>query len=363
MKKKLLFLAPDLTSGGAERQMVTVALLLQKYYHVEFVCYARADFFLPLLEKNNIKVHWLTEDNYLKRIFRIRSFIRKGNYTAVISFLSTANFLNNFSALGGVKWKVITGERSAKQATFKSKRGKVFATFQKNTDTIICNSENAAGLWRKYYPKYKNKIQVIYNAVIIPEIELVYIPRRDGKTHLLIAASYVELKNSINLVKALSLLNLEERLQIHVDWYGRIPESDTSDTAYFSTKELIEEESLQDVIKLHDATTEIATKMQEADVVGLFSRVEGLPNAICEGMSLGKPVIMSKVSDYDKFIHPENGLLCDWDNPKSIKEALLKLINLPTQNLLKMGEESKRIAKQLFSQGIVTQHWISVIEK
>lgn len=77
-------------------------------------------------------------------------------------------------------------------------------------------------MWRKHYPQYENKLTTIYNVVALPEITSKYIPRKDGKTHIIVAASYRYLKNPIGLIKALALLNNREREITRVDWYGRI---------------------------------------------------------------------------------------------------------------------------------------------
>jgi glycosyltransferase involved in cell wall biosynthesis len=41
--------------------------------------------------------------------------------------------------------------------------------------------------------------------------------------------------------------------------------------------------------------------MYESDVVALVSKLEGLPNTVCEGMALGKPIIMTRVFRYIKI--------------------------------------------------------------
>ena len=102
--KKILFISPNLGrgGGGAERQIVTVACLLKDGgYKVEFLCYAEGDFYAHILNDNQIPIRWLIYPNYFRRLFGVRRFIRKGKYDAVISFLETPNFLNNFAAIGG----------------------------------------------------------------------------------------------------------------------------------------------------------------------------------------------------------------------------------------------------------------------
>lgn len=360
--KRILFLSPNLGSGGAERQMATVASLLKdKGYDVELLCYAEGDFYEHILKAKGIRVHWIILPNYFKRMMRVRIFIRKGGYDVVVSFLETPCFLNNFAAVGGRKWKIITGERNSKEKHLKSKRGKVFAWFQRYSDVIVCNSENARKMWLKYYPQYEHKLKVIYNTVTLQPVSTEYIPKRDGRLHIVVAASYQYLKNPIGVVNALVLMSDEEKRKVRIDWYGKKEVLSGDTRAYDEAIELIEQHGLGDVIALHADTKDIHDRMHEADMVGLFSSVEGLPNAICEGMSLGKPVIMSKVSDYDVLIDESNGFLCDWDSAESIRDVFIKASSLTVDELRKMGECSKNKAQGLFSNENVIGKWIDVV--
>ena len=102
--------------------------------------------------------------------------------------------------------------------------------------------------------------------------------------------------------------------------------------------------------------------MADSDAVGLFSTVEGLPNTICEGMTIGRPIVMSKVSDFDVLVS-DNGYLCDPNSIESIKDALVKLIETPSNELKAMGEKSKEKAQKLFSSAAITKQWTDLIEK
>lgn len=363
---KVLFLSPNLglEGGGAERQIVTVGCMLKEAgFDVEFFYYAEGDFYAHILTEKQIPIYCKLLPNYFKRMYYTRKFIRKGKYDAVISFLETPNFLNNFAAVGGKRWKVITGERSAQERTFVSKKGKIFCWFQRYADYIVCNSENAKKLWIKYYPQYENKLTTIYNNVTLRSVLSSYVLKRDGRVHIVVAASYQNVKNTIGLVNALALLNEQERGKIHVDWYGKRVIASTGTKEYDNACDAIEKNGLQAVITLHEGTTEIHDIMNEADAVGLFSKYEGLPNAICEGMMLGKPIVMTRVSDYATLVDESNGFLCDWNSPETIKNALLGLMNLPKDELLKKGENSKIRAERLFSRDRIIEQWTDLIRE
>ena len=362
--ERILFVSPNVGSGGggAERQIVTIACLLKnRGYEVEFLCYCDGDFYYYILEQQHIPVYWKISSSYWKRMISVRKFIRKGKYDVVISFLETPNFLNNFAAFGGKNWKVITGERSAKEEHFLSRRGKVFAWFQRFADCVVCNSENARNMWQQYYPNYTDKLFVIYNSVNLQPVTSTYYPKREGKLHILIAASYQYLKNPIGLIKAISMMSAEDKEKLVVDWYGRAEITKGDTRCYNEAVRLVQEHGLQNVIRLNFSTDHIQNKMNEADVVALFSRLEGLPNAICEGMTIGKPIVMTRVSDYDVLIDETNGLLCDWNDVESIKNVLMKVVRLDCDELLCMGDCSRQKAIELFSRERVINSWINLI--
>lgn len=354
-KKKILFLNANLQSGGAERQMVTVARLLkQRGYDVSFYCYDKGDFYGNLLAECDIPVVWeYTFPNLIKRFFRTRRFIRRGGYDAVISFLQPVNVLNVFAALGGKKWKVITGLRYCPAERVKTAKEKNYLRIQGFSDAIVSNSELAKKRWVINTNRKEDKIKVIYNHVIISNLHSEYHPKQDGKLHLVVAASYQYLKNPLGLVEALKLMTSDERKKIVIDWYG----SKNASNAYQDTLKGINSFGLADTIKLREASKDINDIMLRCDAVMLLSKEEGLPNAICEGMMLGKPIIMSRVSDYDVLVDESNGMLCDWDNPQSIKEAILSMANLSVEKLIVMGKNSKAKAEHLFSSDTIVRQW------
>lgn len=358
---KILFLSPNLGrgGGGAERQIVTVACLIKDAgCDVEFLCYAEGDFYAHILNDKQIPIQWFIYPNYFKRLFGVRKFIRKGKYDAVISFLETPNFLNNFAAVGGKRWKVITGERSAQERTFMSRKGKVFCWFQRYADYIVCNSDNARKMWMKHYPAYESKLRTIYNNVTSQPVTSKYVPKKDGKLHIIVAASYLDVKNPFGLVKALSMLPDDEKRKIHVDWYGK--NDDHRKAVYDEIHRQIMGYSLHN-ISLHPAIENIQDWMNEADIVAIFSKYEGLPNAICEGMMLEKPIIMTRISDYAVLVDETNGFLCDWDKPETMKDALVQALRSSKEELIEMGKSSKSRAECLFSAESIKNKWMSLI--
>lgn len=360
--KKVLFLTDSLGSGGAERQMVSVACSLKrKGYDVSVLCYSSSDFNAHLLSDASIPIIRILESRALPRMCKVRRYIRKHQYDAVISFLETPNFLNNFAAIGPHKWKVITGERSSMDSTFTSKKAKIFMKLQRFADVIVCNSDNARLRWINHVPQYASKLKTIYNLVVLGNIDTEYCVRKDGKLHIVVAASHQYLKNAMGMVKALALLDKVQLSQIKIDWYGTKLIRGYDSSAYDEVCGYVKEHELGEYVSFYDPTCDMANKMNQADMVALFSELEGLPNAICEGMAIGKPVIMSRVSDYNTLIDSTNGFLCDWNDVESIKDAFVKALALDDNQLLQMGMASKEKSDKLFSVESVVQQWVSIV--
>lgn len=361
--KRILFLADGLGSGGAERQMVTVVRLLKsKGYDVYVLCYSAGDFNAHLLLDDAIPIIWKVESRALPRMLKVRRYIRKHRFDAVISFLETPNFLNNFAAIGPHQWKVITGERSSKDSTFASTKAKIYLKFQRFADVIVCNSDNARLKWIQHVPQFSTKLMTIYNTVTLGKVNTEYGVREDGKLHVVVAASHQYLKNALGMVKALSLLDEEELFHIKIDWYGSKNVSGYGSKAYDVVCDYVKEHKLGDYVEFHEPTRDLANKMNQADVVALFSELEGLPNTICEGMTIGKPIIMTRVSDFDTLVDSTNGFLCDWNDVESIKNAFESALSLNNDQLLQMGAASKNKANHLFSPESIARQWISIIE-
>ena len=364
MKKIILFI-DNLGSGGAQRQVANIAVLLKRAgYDVSVLVYQDFPFYKPVLDEENVPVVLVEAGNYLSRMLKVRKYLNHSGEHTVVAFLETPCFIACFSKMGHKKWNLVTTERSAKKSTFTSRRNKIFNKFERFSDAKVGNSHNAIEMWKKYYPQYNDKYSVIYNHVCVADefVNKEHDYLSDGRIKLCVAASYQELKNPLRVIEAVNLLSDEQKARLEINWYGKQEVTTGNTEVYDKAVSMIKEYGLEDCVHLNDETNDVYRIMSESDAVGLFSTVEGLPNTICEAMTIGKPVVMSKVSDYDVLV-TDNGYLCDPESVGSIKEALVKLIETPKEELERMGMASKVMAQNLFSGDAITKQWIEIIEK
>ncbi len=364
---RILCFIDSLGSGGAQRQLVNLSIGFKEMGHdVSFLVYHDRNFYKELLIKANIPVELIKEPNYLKRLFKIRKYLRKGKYDSVLSFLEAPNLICEITGLPFKKWKLVVGERSANPNISKSLKLKVFRWFHLFADHIVANSHENIRIVRKVNPFLcSKKCHVIYNMIDSEKWNPVqaYSSNIKGKFLLVVAASHNSYKNLNGLIEALNLLSKKELDSLIIHWYGDSITEPYVDTSYKEGIKKIKEYQLESTIKFLPATKEIKEVIHNADGVGLFSFFEGFPNVICEGMACAKAVISSKVSDIPEILYYDSHILFNPNDIDSIKNSLSYLLSLSTEKLKELGSLNLKIAEEKFNKETIIDQYLDLLQK
>jgi glycosyltransferase involved in cell wall biosynthesis len=358
---KILLVIDSLGSGGAQRQLVNLGIGFKELGHdVSFLIYHDYNFFTHELYNFKIPVHKIIEPSYFKRLFRIRRFIRNHKPNAVLSFLDGANFISEFASLPLKSWKLIVGERSANPAIKKSPKLIFYKWFHLFSQHVVSNSKQNLDIIYEVCPLLKmKKNDVIYNIIDfnIWNNKNSVINLDKGKFNLIIVASHHRLKNLNNLIEAVFLLDENNKNKLRIQWYG-----DERDDSLKSGIVKISQYNLKDIFSFYPATTDIVTKVKNADALGLFSFYEGLPNVVCEGMASGKPIICSNVSDVKYFLGNQIELLFDPYNIDSILDSLNKLLALSNIELSEIGKINNINAYNFFDKQTIINSYLTLMK-
>jgi glycosyltransferase involved in cell wall biosynthesis len=361
----ILCVINNLEPGGAQRQLVELALGFKEKGHiVTFLTYHHLIFFKPVLIKAGIPVTCISEPKYLKRLLKMRNYIRRGNFDAVLSFLEAPGFICEVAGLPFRKWKLITGERNANLNILKSIKRRSYRWFHVFADYIVANSSLNIQIIRSINPFLSDtKCKVIYNALDFDlwKPDPKYIPRKDGRTKIIVAARHHPQKNLNGLVEAVSLLPENERSKLKIDWYGDQFLEGGYDYILNEARKKIFDYQLEGIFSFYPATEDIRTKIQNADIVGLFSLYEGFPNSVCEGMACSKPVICSAVSDIPKLLSGNHKLLCDPNDYHSICETIMYTLQLSDKELIQIGEDNRRQAERVFAKESIINAYLHLL--
>lgn len=362
---KVVCFIDSLVSGGAQRQICMLALLLkQRGHEVEMMVYRQHDFFRPILDRAGIQVLEVLEANKLKRAWALRKAIHGAEPDIVIAYQTTAAVYAELAVIGRRNFSLIVSERNRRE---EERRVVNWIQYQLHrlADAVIANSCEQERLLTKAAPWLRARTTVIYNGVDLDHFQPCSTDTGSGTVKLLVLARFSKQKNSTALVEALALLRDRHGIEnVIVDWYGNNFFVDGRPTAlsevYVQTIQLIKEYRLEDRFRLHDPTPDVLPLYQECTAFCLPSLYEGLPNVVCEAMACGKPVLASRIGDNERLVADgENGILFDPKDPEKIAEAIQQFLETTPESRHEMGTGGRKRAEKMLS----TETFVAQYEK
>lgn len=356
----------SLQSGGAERVMSILAnAWAERGESVTLVTFLQPD------ESSHYKIDdrvnllklgllWSSK-NFLDSIFSnirrhrlLRSAIRAQSPDVIISFCDTTNVRTILATLGlGVP--IIVSERidPAKYSI-----PKAWSLLRKFTyplaDRIVVQTE-------RIRPFFKGR--ALRRCIVIPNPVLVTIPegagigtapRKSNALRLLAVGRLDHQKGFDLLIEAFSRINVRfSEWELHIFGEG---------VERRNLEGLIASKSLQEKVFLRGITKNINAEYLTSDLFVLSSRFEGIPNALCEAMAAGMPVISFDCPTGPKEIieHNVNGVLVPPEDPDALTAALQNLMSSPSERR-RLGKAALELSSKYSLNGIL-KLWDSAID-
>jgi glycosyltransferase involved in cell wall biosynthesis len=352
---RVALLIDSLGSGGAQRQMVELAMGLKRRSHEVTLCYYYpSSFYLPFLQEAGVEYIELKPDGMFDKIKQVRSWLKNYKPDILQSFLEGPNAVAALSLLFRNKIKFVASERNTYTSGYhKTLKASARRLLYRRADWIVANSHAGKDVLANLSPNLSKKISVIWNCVNTERFR----PRNHGVTehltnrmHFVCVASVQPSKNPYGVIKALSILRDTCKVPFEFSWIGNVyNDIKMSVETYNGALKLATEYHLEDIFHFKGESDNVAGELQNADAFLLCSFYEGVPNALCEAMSSGLPAIVSKVSDLPLLVKDgANGYLCDPDSPQSIAGALKAMLELDPDRRREMGMLSREFALQMF---------------
>ena len=320
--------------------------------------YASGDFYLPLLERENVEHHSLDGNGKSSWALNVRRFLRTYGQDVVLAFLSGPAAYSELAGLPRRTWGLVVSERSTGVAN----RSWVKTHLRMLADYVTVNSHSARIAIGERHPGLRSKLITIYNAVHVTASEPApRVPVDSPELRLVVPARLDRNKNPQGLLLALQVLKASQpSLDVRVDWYG---DQRAEPGVLAEMEKGIRDFGLTGVFRLRPPTSNIHEMMSQSDAVVLPSFYEGLPNAVCEGMALGMPILMSAVCDAGNLVQEgSNGFLFDPRNPSSVADAIVRFARLSREERTGMGRASRARAEVLFDVNTVVERYLCVLE-
>ena len=307
--KKLLFSAYSLDIGGIEKALVTLTNYLQKKgYEVTIVLEKKQGIFLKELDEK-IKVIEYTPDeskNVLKR--KAKNFLNRCRFSAkyknkfdfsacFATYSISSSFVSRIASKNTCLWG-----HADYLTLFENDEQKVRDFFIKRNYNkfkhIIFVSKEGKESFIKVFPEMKEKTIVCNNLIDYQKIkrlaeEVIEEKKEDGTTTFLNVGRHEEKQKRLTkMIEAAALLKADG-YKFKILCIG-----DGQDTELYKNK--VNEYNLQDNILFLGKKQNPYPYFKISDCVILTSDYEGYPVVFLESFVLNKPIITTKVSDYEQ---------------------------------------------------------------
>ena len=345
---KILCFTDCLGPGGAQRQLVGLAVLLKKDNNeVAVMTYYDVPFYSPFLFQNSIP-HILIPNMRFKfmRIYALLKYIYREKPEVVIAYQTHSAVIACLVKILYPKFKLLVSERNTTQKYGIKERG--YFSLYRWADYIIPNSYSQERFIGKNIPKLMSKVRTITNFVDTNfYISQPKEQRKDyGETLKIVTIGRItEQKNVLRYLEALAKVR-DEGILIKALWYG----VRQGEEYYKLCIREIDNLHLHDIFSLNQETTYVLSVYQAADIFCLPSIYEGFPNVVCEAMSCELPILCGDICDNGTLVISDyNGLLFNPFDVDDIFRTIVKYARLSIEQKRQMAINSRKRAIEKLS--------------
>lgn len=277
----------------------------------------------------------------LKRVMALKSAYKNNKPDIVISFMPENNVLAILSAIGLSRVPILVSERSDPRYVPAQKMWRILRRITYPfAKTIICQTPRASSFFT-----YHKQCVILPNPISPPS---------DASSPPLCTP----------FISGLGRLGHEKGFDILIEAFAKIKKD-------FPSHHLIilgegqERQALEQQIKILNLEGSVhlsGKKSQPFSILrhsGLFvmpSRFEGFPNALCEAMTYGLPVIASDDATQSLSVirHNENSLVFESENINALAAAMTDILKSPEKAQM-LGDNARDIVSELSIEKVCAQ--------
>lgn len=336
-QRRIAFYMPSLAGGGAERVFLHLARGFAERGHEVHLVLAKAQGpYLPQAP-SCVRMIDLRASRVLTSLPGLIRYLRDQRPCALLSALDHANAVAICARwLARVPTRVIVTVHStpsqvvANARTLRARLLPVWTRFFYHwADAVVAVSQGVADELVRYVRIPAEKVQVIYNPIVMPDLfrkaeePLDHPWFRDGEPPVILGVGRLtKPKDFPTLVRAFALVRQQRpaRLMILGEGEGR-PE----------LEQLIKELGLEEDVALPGFVQNPYPYMKRAAVFVLSSRWEGLPTVLVEALALGVPVVSTNCPSGTVEILDNGrlGILTEVGNAGCLAQAIESSLNSP----------------------------------
>lgn len=363
---RIAFLIHELGPGGAERVMVHLANGLVDRGHevtIHTLSTKSEDSFYRL--DSRVKHHRLgfnvlpareglfwTLEHVIRLVLNLRSHLQTEGPEVLVAFIDVTNVFALLASIG-LRLPVIVSERSDPRSAPLRRVWKIARQLSYPLAAALVVQSAEVRNW--FPPWIRRKTFVISNPVPPPPTRITQ-HVVEGNSGRVIAVGRLGPEKGFDL-----LLETFARLAPSFpNWELEIWGEGPDRTSLEALRDCL---GLEGRVRLSGTTVDIHARYAQADLFVLSSRLEGFPNALCEAMSHGLPVVATSCSGgvRDILRHGVDGLLVPPEDSHALGAAFASLMGDPSRRA-SLGEAAKEVVRR-FSLGDVLDSWEACFRK
>lgn len=358
---KICFLIPSLVGGGAERILSYIAnFWTKKGYQITIISFdhpKQEPFYELEPSIRLVRLNLGPETRFFQKITtswqqitEVRRQLKIQKPEVVVAFLDTAIFVA-LIATRFLPVKVVVSERNNPYRNSTNPlRQRINNQLYFLADRIILQTRQIADT---FPDSLQSKIQVIPNPVLPPSVQIKDYEEQQAFKTMVAIGRLAHQKGFDLLIHAFaSLASKYSDWRLHIVGTGKeLP----------TLQQLCVDLSVKERVVFLGQVKDIDSILYNSSFFVLSSRFEGFPNALCEAMAVGLPVIATRCPfGPEEIIQQEyDGILVPTEDSQQLSNAMHTLITDQTKYTI-LGTHAKEVV-QRFSIDRVMQQWEAVI--
>lgn len=349
--KRVILLTPSMSKGGAETQLLKLALFLKSEgEQVLIISLKPIDEFKEALEKSGLEVVFLNSwsGHFMSNLRLLYARVKGFKPDVLIAFMFIAIIFARLLKMR-LKFKLIS---SIRISVLPAKWFVPFKMTMGLDDAVVYNSAASKSNFESRNPRLKQGM-VIHNGIFIPEEVSPAVEK--GEVFKWICVGHFRWnKDYPTLFKAIALI--KDR-NFSVDIIGELG-------GVTWPYQMIEELNIQERVNLIGFKPEASVFLKQSDAFVLSSFSEGMPNAVLEAMAHALPVLVSDIDGNKELLTAVNcGFLFEKQDEYDLAGKLLKVMNMTEAERTALGERGRQYIEAQFSEAVVMKQWKTLIEK
>lgn len=335
--KKVLFITPSFSKGGAEKNILNIinSLPNNRFKIYLIVCNNQTNYAKQL--NKQIELIVLNKISVNKSIVPIINIIKKIKPQLVFtSATHLAMPIILYKLVTFANFKIITRIPSLPSNKLEKKGIKTKALsilnnqLLKKSDFLIAQTLEMKEEIHQYYGAKKEDIIFIPNIVDVQTIKkyaLEYVELKKDAFYFVASGSLYSVKGFDILIKSFARV-----YSTSFDCKLIILGDETVEKGYKKyLEQLIKEHNLMDQVQLLGHQDNPYKYYQFADAFVLSSIKEGFPNVVLENLVLKKPVLVTDCINFDGIINDSNGIVVKKSSVESLASGLTQIRNFIPQ--------------------------------